>query len=360
MRLTAEAGDAVAALAARDAALPGLAVVLDDERRAEAFGERLEIERLRYKPGAAILAAARGAAGDRRWIASYADPEKLAKSADRARRAGATTFAPTAAVLAGPAHADRLLARHVTRHYGERAATLGGALVVRYNPLRRLVVRDGEAAVKFAAEEPPLAAAAALASAGVPVLAPARLGDGVTSTPWWGAELGASPELAARAGAVLAEIHRAEAPELPGADPAGDARAAAEAVAAVLPGLGDRARSAAGRIARGPFGRRRVFCHGDFSADQVLSDGTDIRIIDLDRAQIAAPESDLGSFLACGGDPALLAGYRSAGGRYDLAAVRNQRALATLRRAIEPFRTAAPDWPALVEAELARAEEEAG
>ncbi|WP_158685290.1 phosphotransferase family protein [Microbacterium halophytorum] len=357
---TMTAGDAVAALIERDPSLPELAVVLDDDARADAFGRRLEIERLRYKPGAAILAAVRDAAGDRYWIASYADPDKLVKSADRARRAGAVTFAPTARVLSGPAYADRLLVRRVMSHYGDRAATLAGARIVRYNPLRRLVVRDGASAVKFAAEEAPMAAASALAAAGLPVLAPVRLGDGVSSTPWWGADLDASPESAARAGEALAGIHLVSPPALPVADPAREAGAAGQAIAAVLPELAGRARRVADRIARGPFGRRRAFCHGDFTADQVLSDGSGIRIIDLDRAQIAAPESDLGSFLACGGEPSLLDGYRAAGGRVDEAAMRNHRALAILQRAIEPFRTAPADWPARVEGELARAEEDAG
>ncbi|MGW8481801.1 phosphotransferase [Microbacterium sp. NPDC055903] len=351
---------AVIDLAARDPALPDLALVLDDERRSAAFGARTVIERVRYKPGASIVAAVRTPDEALWWCASYADPAKLDKSDSRARAHGAETRRLSERALAGAAHGDRLLAARIRRAIGDRDA-IDRTRMLRYNPLRRLVVRAGDRAVKITAGDAAPVAAQALAATGAAVLAPERVGDGAWAYPWWGLgdaadpTLGTAPVLAA-AGASLAAMHavpRASIP-LPVIDAAAAAAEAAEAIATLLPSLRARAMRLAAALAvlDGP----RVPSHGDWSADQILTDGTEVRIIDLDRATLAPPEHDLGSYLAAGGDPAHVDGYLAAGGRVSPRALESWAAFGVLRRATEPFRIGDPSWPCLVEQALRRAE----
>ncbi len=349
-------------LAARDPALPDLALVLDDDARSEALGHRSRIERLRYKRGASIVAAVR--TGDDRllWISSYADRTKLAKSLQRAERSRAATVWLSPTAVAGPAYADRILGRVVRRVFGADAARLGGAEVLRYNPHRRLVLRERDRALKLTERGALPVAAIALAARGLPVLAPERVADGAWAYPWWGdGDLARCDDAksAERAGAALASLHAAAFAglPLPGLAAGEVARTAATAIATLLPEYAERASRLAARIAGLPLDGPPVLCHGDWSADQVLTDGRAVRIIDLDRATIAPREYDLGSYLACDGDPALLDGYRAAGGHLDEHALSGWRALALLRRAPEPFRRGHADWPQDVARELARAEE---
>ncbi|WOF21768.1 aminoglycoside phosphotransferase family protein [Microbacterium betulae] len=349
------------AVAERDPALPDLGVVLDAGRRDEAFGGTTTLERLRYKRGAAIVAAVRDARGDPHWIVSYADAEKLSKSIRRAAGVGAATRRVTPRVLAGPAYADRLLASAVRRVFGAEAASFDGADVLRYNPQRRLVVRRDGAAIKIAAGPSHVAAASLLAARGLPVLAPETLGESATRTPWWGttdlAHAGGRA-LSHRAGEVLARIH-ATPPEglaLETLDASAVARESAEAIAVLLPEAGERA----GRLATALSGLRvtgGVLSHGDWSPDQVLVGGGDVRVIDLDRVVVAPPERDLATFLVCGGDAAMLDGYRAAGGSFDADAIAGWQALAQLQRAVEPFRRGSDAWPEELEHAVARAEE---
>lgn len=353
------AADAVRELAARDPALPDLGLVLDDERRSEALGSATTVERLRYKPGASVVAAVRDGHGELLWIVSYADPRKLRKSAHRAERSGAEAIPLSPLTLSGPAYADRLLARVVRRVFAAKAAWLGGASVIRYNPLRRLVLHDDGWALKLAAVAQAPAAAAFLASRGLPVLAPERIADDAWAYPWWGAGDLVSrgdADLAASAGAALLGIHRTPPGRLvaPVFDAARVASAAGAAVGALLPALAPRIRRLVTGIGdlRGPW----VLSHGDWSEDQVLTDGEEVRIIDLDRAVLAPRELDLGCFLAGGGDPAMLDGYRTAGGSVDDQALAGWRALAHLQRAVEPFRRGSTTWPRDIERALTRAE----
>ena len=355
------AREAALAISSRDPALPDLAVVLDAARRDEAFGGTTTIERLRYKPGALIVAAVRDADGVPHWIVSYADVDKLSKSVRRASRAGAETRRVTARVLTGPAHADRLLAAAVQGVFGARGTTLGGEEIIRYNPLRRIVVRHDGAVTKIAAEPADVAVAELLAARGLPVLAPETVGDSATRTPWWGASdlaRGGDAGLAHRAGEALAGIH-ATPPDglaLKTLDVAAVAHGSAAAISVLLPELAERAGRLATILSRHG-ARERVLSHGDWSPDQVLVGDGDVRVIDLDRAAVAPPERDLASFLVSGGDAAMLDGYRSAGGRFDPGAVGRWQALAELERAVEPFRRGDDDWPAELERAVARAEE---
>jgi len=360
--VTTTVASAIRDLAARDDALPDLALILDSDRRAESLGAASTIERLRYKPGASVIAAVRGESGDLSWIVTYSDAAKLHKSHRRAEDAGALAAYLSPRVLTGPVHGDRLLARAVQRTFATDAAVFGGAHIIRYNPLRRLVLRDGDRVLKLTATRQSHAAAAALSGRGLPVLAPERIAGDVWSSPWWGDgdlathRQGTRARLSAAAGAALHGIHATprRALHLPALDAKRAGRQAASAIARLLPALSSRAHRVA--AATGALPGPLVVSHGDWSEDQVLTDGDAVRIIDLDRACLAPREYDIGRFLASGGSSAMLTGYRAAGGDFDTATLARARALALLQRAVEPFRLGSTTWPQDVERILARAE----
>ncbi|QZY51416.1 phosphotransferase family protein [Leucobacter tenebrionis] len=358
------AAESLRALAARDPALPDLPLVIDGRLRDEALGFETVVERLRYKPGASVVAAVRAREGGRFWVVSYSDPVKLEKSRSRARLAGAEAIVLSPRALAGPAHADRLLVRPLARAFDAAAPAFGGATVIRYNPLRRLVLRDGRQALKITADAGSASPVIArvLAERGLPVLVPEQLAEGVTSCPWWGVgDLSHSNAagLARQAGEALAGVHALAPDGLPlsALDPARLTRTAITAVTALLPQLSGQLERLGATLSELRGGGSGVLSHGDWSADQVLTDGREVRIIDLDRAVAAPPEYDLGTYLACGGDPALLDGYREAGGRIDRRSLPVWRSLAVLLRATEPFRSGEADWPSGIERAVARAEE---
>ncbi|RGE24267.1 phosphotransferase [Leucobacter sp. wl10] len=362
LRASRSASTALQSLAERDPALPDLPLVLDDRRRADALGRATTIEWLRYKPGTSIVAAVRDAADRPLWVAAYAETATAAKVAVRAGQAGAEPTRLSSGALAGPVHTDRLLSGAITRVFGSAAAHLGGAEVIRYNPYRRLVLRTADHALKLTSPGGARhAVAAALAAEGHPVLAPVRVERDAWAFPWWGdGDLARrdAPEQAVRAGRALAAIHAAPFDRLgvPTLDAAGIARTSAAAIATVLPRLAGRAHALAARLSGLPVASR-VLCHGDWSADQVLTDGTEVRIIDFDRAVAAPREHDLGAYLAAGGDAAMLEGYRAGSARLDDDLLRGWQAFAQLQRASAPFRRGAADWPAEIERALRRAEE---
>ena len=84
--LQAQRREADRALAARDARIPGLSWVLDDELLSELLGESVRITRTRYKPHTSALVAFRRAgngAGSYGW-ASTTTPEHVEKLQRRA------------------------------------------------------------------------------------------------------------------------------------------------------------------------------------------------------------------------------------------------------------------------------------
>jgi aminoglycoside phosphotransferase (APT) family kinase protein len=101
--------------------------------------------------------------------------------------------------------------------------------------------------------------------------------------------------------------------------------------------------------------RDLVTIHGDFSPDQVVLDGHgEPCVIDLDAAGVGASAADVGCLLASippGVEhlaEAALEGYGLVRRPPDPRAVAGYALAYGLRKAIDPFRDCAPDWPAAV------------
>lgn len=344
-----------AALAAREQALPGLALLLDDESFLAALdraapelgvagGRGLYV---RYKPGTNLLAGynvetARGPLP----VYAITYPASAGHKLEKARLSGV----PDALVWEGSYTVvrlfptDRRLGGLVHIRDGRLSAELAQALdigaeelpvkVLRYKPERRLVARTGSEGdresggeggghiVRFysAAEycravqahralrrvRLPLARlvgrakrAHALAVAWLPGLA---LDAHAPDHPGWAA-----------AGALLRRLHALDRPRLAGhsaapacngdsdGDRSGDVEATAAPVAALAPECAPRAAALAAAlhsIAHAPNAARTV-THGDFSPDQCLVGPTgELALLDLDNAAYGDPMSDVAGFTA--------------------------------------------------------------
>lgn len=410
--------DADQALAERDAALPCLAALLDDRRLSELVGQTVHITRVRYKPGTSVLVAfIRGGTDGYGWALTTAGNVKLhgrAESSDK-RGGGVHLIKPamlhTDAIIAVGGIEDDWALRKNLRWLRERGLErlgagqgtgrdlFSGTRVLRYKPERRLVLLAqtprGPIVIKTAALAAPSAEAvgrfhAHLQRHGAPVLP--LLGDagcfrhGTTATAEWGdGDLRASvdPEAARRTGGALARVHGI--PAEAGSGPAPEDRverqltATQAMVAALVPALAAPADQAAARIRLAIHGSRQaavrtgrpvVLIHGDFSADQVLVSGTEVRLIDFDRSHPGVPESDLGSFAAVeemsqwrghsGAAPGvqtrhLMDGYAQAGGEFDPATVDAWAALRMFASCVDPFRDRTQDWAAAMDRHIDRA-----
>lgn len=389
-----------AAIAARDPALPGLALLLD----LPALAGRLRLgpigdAYLRYKAGTKCVLSFRAGEDDHRMALAY-PPERYAMLRERPRLLtdGRVVFMDDLCVavlpmaqdrdlralrqLADPAPRQRLLQR-----VGAEGARIR---LLRHNPGRRAVLRldgpDGPLAlakVHSASGWKGKEAAARLAEnlGGPAVLGAdeaARLlaSRWVPGRPLWREGCGLAPLAGVEAaGAALARLHGAglrpearigleeEREELAGAT---------AALAMLVPDLGQRAEALAGRIgeALAAHDRARGTIHGDFSADQVILGPAGPVIIDWDRMAEGDTARDLGSFLArldmqavdgalAGGAAAaargaLLKGY--AQDRPVPPGVAAQQARALMLLLPEGFRQRRADWPDRAAAILARAE----
>lgn len=405
------------ALAGRDDALPALAAMLDDDRLSGLVGEALHITRVRYKPRTSLLVAFMHTSPGRDgfgWALSTAGNSKLeGRARSSARHGGGVRLlrpalpGTDAAIAVGGIEDDwalhknlRWLEEHGLDRLGVTRAPgpgLSGGTVrlLRYKPERRLVLRAESPAaplvIKTAVlpvdEDAERLFHQRLRQHGVPVLP--RLGDaacsrhGTSASPAWGdGDLaGSGGPGARRAGEALARLHGVPAPADCG--PAAQSEAArlrlqldatCSMIASLAPALGTTAAKLAGRIhqqlAEASGQAAPVQVHGDFSADQVLVSGEDIRLIDFDRACAGTPESDLGSFAAVEEmsrwrgtavtalhTENLIDGYVRAGGRFRPEAVAAWTALRLFANSVDPFRDRRPGWDAEMSRHLERAGE---
>ncbi|MCU1531183.1 MAG: aminoglycoside phosphotransferase family protein [Arthrobacter sp.] len=405
------------ALAHHDGALPCLAAVLDDDRLSELVGEQIHITRVRYKPRTSALVAFRHPGSgkeDHGWALTTADNCKLhGRAQSSASRGGGIRL-----VRPDPRHGDDVVAiggitddwalrknlRWLGNHGLERLGVVqrpgyellsGDARVLRYKPERRLVLMEqtptASIVIKIAAQSAhddlDRLFQQRLEQHGVPVLP--RLGDagcsrhGISASPAWGdRDLVASDdqEGARRAGEALARLHGipAQAKSWPARfeDLQWQITATYKMVGTLLPALDGPAALVADRIRRQLEDRQdsgaEVLVHGDFSADQVLIGGSEVRLIDFDRAHNGATEVDLGSFAAveemsrwrghAGPVRAphtdhLIDGYVRSGGQFSPAAMDAWAAFRMFSSSVDPFRDRTPEWAADISRHLDRASE---
>jgi aminoglycoside phosphotransferase (APT) family kinase protein len=392
------------AIVARDPALPGLALLLEDGALAARLGSALATGYLRYKPGTSCTV---GLIGPGRTLgeafAAIAYPrDRYGEVRRRPDWQDAATFLDDLAIAVIPAHLDRglksvrrigtparrakLLRRLTGRH---DHAPPDEPEVLRYKPGRRLVLR-------LTAGGRPLAALKTTGAGDfVQSLLGATTGAALGAAPLLGASLehrlhvtgwivgrplcpvqsGGLPEMDALAetGAALARLH-AVPPLEPFRITRKDEMRALEDIVADLATLDPGLAAEAGRLlpriaaALGPDATPR-FLHGDFSADQVILRGDGPVIIDYDAAAAGDPARDIGSFLARldaqavdgiipaeaaeAAREAFMNGYAEAAGLVPDPAAQHARALLML--ATEGFRSRHPDWQERTEALLARA-----
>ena len=274
--------------------------------------------------------------------------------------------------------------------------SLPDAHLLRYNPLRRMVLREPETGdvlriTANAHRTRTAGLAVALANQGVATLTPLppRSGDRERVSRWpffGGADLArrTGDALAAERSAIaLAGLHAVPVNsmnsfagrtcDLPMRDEQGLSRrlaAATSMVTTVIPELtadvvelvAQVHRRCSDDIRRAGHQDRLAVCHGDFSADQVLVGPDGVRIIDLDRSCIAPPALDLGSLRATGPlhlTASVEQAYRGVlrrpdGERFvDLGDVAGWTGYAQLLRLTEPLRDGASDVEARIRRRLA-------
>ncbi len=356
----------------------GLALVLDPGRLAELVGREVRATYLRPKPGVSTVAALTDLDGmPWGWVRTLTSDAvaKAGKARRAAEEAGLGALVGEAVlpgrdtlVQWGPVVTDPRLVRV--------AAVLDPAPgdVLRHNPLRRLVVRDGDlvARVTRTPHRSRLAHLADdLAAAGVPVVTSVDAGPGRPrgrTVSWWpwleGTDASAlvgtphGEEVLRGAGRALGLLHSvtpSQVRDLPvrgWADLLGAARASVELLETVAPGAATSARRVLDRLPGSAPGGPLVVCHGDLSPDQVLVRcGTgEVVLTDLDRACAAPASLDHAGLAAVDlllGHRALAPvaeGYADSTGRHPHAPG-PWVAAAVLARVAEPWRHQLPGWP---------------
>jgi aminoglycoside phosphotransferase (APT) family kinase protein len=406
-----------AALARRDAALPGISLLFDPPaltQRLQAIDAalpELSAAYVRYKPGTSCLVAYRTEAGAPPALYAVARHRDAGAKLHKARLTpdpagfGTALLAeehievrsirhdaelPNLRRVLDPAARRQMLVERAAHLPELHEATLRP---LAYKPERRFVARldgrDGRTAVlrlyantRF---ESAVIATAAVRSAGM-LHVPRCIGQSsrhqalllewLPGTPLRDALANADAASAIeRVGAALSLLHGQTDRRLPDAATAiltAD-RVEAAAVAALQPHLGRRAADVADRVEEMlPRAPARRPLHGDFHTDQVVMMPERIGFLDLDRAHRGDPAEDLGNFLAhlerdviAGRTPAadldplraaLLRGYAADDATLS-DRVHIHTAAGLVRLAAEPFRARASDWPRQMERILERAGE---
>ena len=385
-----------ASLVARDPHLPGLGVLLDPDALATLVDAPVKAGYLRYKPGTSCVlsgtAALPGGPAEIVVTAYAADgTPKLAKAlarrhvvaADPSRRLVAVRAAADRdlpalqRLLGGDDQARRRVLRTVLPgRSGVRDARLD---TLRYKPARRWVAKvtgteGGPVVLRVYRPADAAAAVVRYAELGgrgrLPPLLGADARLGVIAVEWVPGEPVLSTHDASlhATGVALAELHGTSAPGLPTLTDEAEAVTAALAfVEGLLPeesaAIRVLASTVAQRLTQLPM--REASVHGDFSLDQAVRQGDGrVRLLDLDRAGRGDPAADLGSVCAAliaeGADAdalldPLLAGYAELRPPPPSEAVAVHTAARLARRAAEPFRLRAEDWPARTRALLTAA-----
>lgn len=346
--------EADAAIAARDRALPGLAVLLDKAQLLDLLRRLPGLERasealvdyLRYKPGVSCTAGVRihfPDAAPLRLQLRALTAERYAQAVARPKwQAEIAAGKPDAACMVDAAGIVVLRLRHdrsikVLRRLGDPAALAGlvsrlgirsddaakeGASptleILRYKPERRLVAAASIAgrpvAVLRASPkerfDAMLSNAVLAAAVGGPRLMGVWSERQIFACAWTAGrslcpEDGTMPAAATLrgVGAVLAGIHRSDLVAAQQRQRSDEREAVMQAVSALsvlypphfqsARELAERACAALSAMPLSP-----SFIHGDFSIDQVIDDGDRLTVIDWDRACQGDPAADLASLCA--------------------------------------------------------------
>jgi thiamine kinase-like enzyme len=390
-------------LVVRDPAVPGLAVLLDEEALGRWLSEqmqesvRVRVHYLRYKHATScVLAGDVDVADSVRacLVAAYAHPDhvKATKTLQRAPAGSVLGVDPALGLLATTSAADRdlpalalldddvsrrrLLRRVLGDRPGLRHATVRA---LRHNPHRRWVgivqPRQGPAAVLrcYRPARARAATEAIAAWAGGEPRTPRLLGvhprRGVAAVDFMPGRLLSQGTVAdfLAAGRALARLHCRREVVLRTSGPVAEARAvraSAGLLSVLLPDMAEDLDDLAGvlgnRLVAMEHVRRPI--HGDFSADQVVVGDRAVGLIDLDSARLADPAVDL----ACASASmtldvvlgqldcttaeqqmgALHEGYALVGDVPGEARLATHEAAHLLRRAVKPFRLRmTPEWP---------------
>lgn len=402
-----------------------VARVLDPGWLSEQAGRPVRAARLRIKPRTSLVVGLDDTAGHPAGWLRFLWPishNKAARTSQEAGELGVETSEHELGELlvqTGPLPADPKLLKRIA------AATASGKLgrweasqVLRYNPLRRVVVRDGMRVVRVATSGD-RGVAFDRFIAGV-VETPLRLDDGtldgVSVHAFTGAQdlvgllagnppsrpsdeswlsravsdsdgswlsraaseasgpcrnhpatdrdpTQSTPDPIRAAGAMLARLHAAGVPDdlarslaLRAPDPVAQGLAHAALLDELAPGLAERMRRVVARFP-GAASAIPVLSHGDLSPDQVLTTRTGDRVwlTDFDRACLAPRAVDLGSFIAVLDDDAFLDGYRDGGGQLPPGdQLRRAVAASLILRAADPLRRASRAWEQEISANLDR------
>lgn len=349
-----------------------LRVALDPARVAELVGADVRVTRLRHKPGEYTVAALADGAGPTGWLRLTPHRDRVERDAERARRTGRQIRVVEAGDGLVLAHGDLWTDPRLGRVLSRAADLVDASVVVRHNPLRRLVLRRGTTQIRVTTKPQPdvLRVVPALAEDGLTAAPRGRASGRVTRWEWVPGEsldaLAGRGDIAPRragemAGELLARLHALPVPpgahaRLPQRDAWDDGglRATARGLADVDEALGERAAGLLAELPAMPVGAP-VLLHGDWSSDQLVVGELGARMIDLDRAGSGPAVRDLASYVAVealhAGEPdgsavaGLRSGYEAGGGRWpaddDL---RSASAAALLSRAKEPLRRAEPTW----------------
>lgn len=393
------------ALIAREHALPALRILLDPSALA---ARGMIVRYLRLKPGTSVVAGLETPVGPAFALAtSPRSAVKLEKAVARApadsvlhhdrtlrlliARPGADRHLPGLRALAQKASDAPASPDHPWDATPGRPAPEPAALTLAYKPQRRWVGRRrgehgaatgpvlrvyrGGRLADFAARWP-----RPHAEGGLPLRVPRILAEhprrAMMETEVLPgtrldllADAGARCEALREAGIAIARLHRRPVPSRVAA-PLPDPRELAAQITSLLPEEGQRAEEIAAQLTSwlpardahdGPTATEpetAVWCHGDFSADQLLVGPDGLALLDWDRSGASHPSRDLATADAAGlsapGWEALLTGYDEvASVPKDLGMA---RAHAHFARAAEPLRTGDPSWPCALRAALAETE----
>lgn len=353
---------------------------LDEDRLSELAGREVRATRVRIKPEVSVAVAladrdSGAVAGWARflWPVSHAKAGKAHDCAQqRGQRVRQRAVADGIVLQDGEVAADPAVGGHLHDTSQLVWPKHGELPLLRYNPLRRVVVRDGERVVRVAARPDQLGYAVHRLLA-PKVSMPERIDDGTdphvsVQRVTGNTDLARTQSLKATraAGAELAALHAVDPGELGGTLAARtplarrQAGVHADLIDHLAPVLAIRIRELATRLPD-ETASPGVVSHGDASPDQVLvrrGPRPRVWLTDFDRVCLAPRAVDLGSYLATV-DPevgsALLDGYREAGGTLpeaeDLLAA---QARSVFLRLADPLRHADPHWRDKIADELDR------